>query len=368
MAGINEISAETLREWLEDGQSVSVLDVRPMSERAEWHIPGSVHITAYDRLKTGDADALEGLHLDKAVPVVTVCAGGKTSLLAAEILDRQGYDARSLQGGMKAWSLAWNTAASAFDGFEVVQFRRTGKGCLSYAIISGREALIVDASLETAVYERFLQARKLTLKYVAETHIHADHLSRSKQLAEKTGATLYLPVSNKVAFDFQPIENQTALQVGTVTITVVSTPGHTLESVSFLVGNQVLLTGDTLFLNGVGRPDLKADPEEARQRAKLLHRSLRDLSRLDDSLLVLPAHTNQPAPFDQKMIGATLKEVKNRLPMLQMSEDDFAENLLEKIPPTPANYLAITEINNSGGLESVNPTEMEAGANRCAIS
>ena len=76
MAGIKEISTEMLREWLENGQPVSVLDIRPMSERAEWHIPGSVHITAYDRLKAGDADALAGLYLDKTIPVVTVCAGG----------------------------------------------------------------------------------------------------------------------------------------------------------------------------------------------------------------------------------------------------------------------------------------------------
>ena len=368
MAGIKEISTEMLREWLENGQPVSVLDIRPMSERAEWHIPGSVHITAYDRLKAGDADALAGLYLDKTIPVVTVCAGGKTSLLAAEILDQQGYDAWSLQGGMKAWSLAWNTATAAFDGFEGVQFRRTGKGCLSYAIVSDREVLIVDASLETEVYEQFLKARNLVLKYVAETHIHADHLSRSKQLAEATGVPLYLPTPNKVAFDFQPLENQAVLQIGSVAVQVLSTPGHTLESISFLVGSQALLTGDTLFLNGVGRPDLKTDPEEARQRAKLLHRSLSDLSRLDDSMQVLPAHTNQPVPFDQKMISASLKKVKDRLPMLQMNEDDFAENLLGKIPPTPANYLAIIKLNNSGRLELVDPTEMEAGANRCAIS
>lgn len=368
MVEINEISAEALREWLVNGQSVSVLDVRPISERADWHIPGSIHIAAYERLKTGDAEALAGLHLDKSVPVIAVCAGGKTSLLAAEMLTRQGYDARSLQGGMKAWSLAWNTAIATFDRFEVVQFRRTGKGCLSYAVISGREALIVDASLETAVYEQFLKDRDLILKYVVETHIHADHLSRSKQLAESTGAQLFLPVPNKVAFNFQPIEDQSALQVGTVTVTAISTPGHTLESVSFLVGHQALLTGDTLFLNGVGRPDLKADPDEALQRAKLLHRSLKHLAGLADSLLVLPAHTNQPVPFDQKMIGATLGEIKSRLPMLQMSKDAFAEKLLEKIPPTPPNYLAITELNNSGQDCSVNPAEIEAGGNRCAIS
>src|SRR3989441_11350130 len=86
------------------------LDVRPSAERAEWCIPGSVHADAYDALRRGDPTALADFHPTKGHPVVTVCAAGKTSMLAAERLRARGLDAVSLEGGMRAWSLAWNTA------------------------------------------------------------------------------------------------------------------------------------------------------------------------------------------------------------------------------------------------------------------
>jgi glyoxylase-like metal-dependent hydrolase (beta-lactamase superfamily II)/rhodanese-related sulfurtransferase len=368
MAGIKEINTETLREWLENGHPVSILDIRPISERADWYIPGSIHIYAYQNLKEHDPGALSGLHLDKTVPVVAVCGGGRSSMLAAAILQEQGYDAWSLNGGMKAWSLSWNTASVSFENFEVIQFRRTGKGCLSYAIISGTEALIVDASLELTVYENFLHQRNLTLKYVAETHIHADHISRSRLLAEKTGAILLLPVPNSVDFPFQPVANGSHFQIGKVTVTVISTPGHTMESVTYLIGNHVLLTGDTLFVNGVGRPDLKADQEETQRRARLLYQSLNRLAGLDEKLLVLPAHSGWPAPFDGKIIGKTLRDITEKLDFGHENESDFITQLLAKIPPAPGNYQTITDINNSGEPWTINPVDLEAGGNRCAVS
>src|SRR6187431_3032246 len=107
MEGAKEVSTETLRNWLEAGKEVSILDVRPVQERSEWFIPGSIYFNAYDKLKTHKPDALHGLHLDKTIPVVTVCAAGKTSSIAADQLNEQGFEVYSLQGGMKAWSLAW---------------------------------------------------------------------------------------------------------------------------------------------------------------------------------------------------------------------------------------------------------------------
>lgn len=86
MVEINTISANTLRNWLEIGQSVSILDIRPITERAEWHIPQSIHFNAYEKLKNNDSDAFNGLFLDKNIPVVTYCGGGKMSLVAAKLL------------------------------------------------------------------------------------------------------------------------------------------------------------------------------------------------------------------------------------------------------------------------------------------
>ncbi|HWI46375.1 MAG TPA: rhodanese-like domain-containing protein [Rubrobacter sp.] len=124
------IEAMTLRDMLERGERVTVVDVRKGEDHAEWSIPGSVHVDANDALNSGDERAMEGLELPEGAPVVTVCGRGRSSAVAAEQLRRQGYEALSLEGGMKAWSLVWNTAEVPLPGVsaEVVQMRRTGKG------------------------------------------------------------------------------------------------------------------------------------------------------------------------------------------------------------------------------------------------
>src|SRR5579859_6557829 len=126
------ITVETLREWLEEGRPVTMLDVRPAAERAEWFIPGSLHVDAYDALKAHDPDALMSFELPNSNPVVTICAAGKTSQIASEQLAARGIHGYSLEGGMKAWSLAWNTAELVVpeSNVHIIQLRRTGKGCL----------------------------------------------------------------------------------------------------------------------------------------------------------------------------------------------------------------------------------------------
>ena len=124
------IGAMTLRDMLESGERVTVVDVRKGEDYDEWSIPGSVHYDAYDALNAGDGRAMEGLELPDGAPVVTVCGRGRSSAVAAEQLRRQGHEAFSLEGGMQAWSLAWNTAEVPLPGAraEVIQVRRTGKG------------------------------------------------------------------------------------------------------------------------------------------------------------------------------------------------------------------------------------------------
>ncbi len=362
------INVATLRAWLESGKKVSILDIRPTKERAEWYIPTSIHLDAYEKLKANSSNALEGLYLDKGVPVVAICAGGITSGIAASLLAGQGYEAYSLDGGMKSWSLAWNTAKIHFAGFDVIQFRRTGKGCLSYMIVSNGEAMVVDASLPVEVYQQVLQEEKLTLKHVVETHIHADHLSRSKQLSELYDVPLFLPVPNNVKFNFHPLRNSSVLELGSITIKAIACPGHSIESTCYLVDDKVLLTGDTLFLNGVGRPDLKSDKEETARKSAMLYRSLQTLLALDDRLLVLPSHTDKPVPFDNKAIYAALGQVTKSVSLLRAGEEEFINIIMKRIPGTPANFIAIVEHNTSGGFGHIDTVDLEAGPNRCAVS
>jgi rhodanese-related sulfurtransferase len=151
---MSTIDPETLRSWLETGKPVTLLDVRSSADRATWTIPGSLQVDAYAALKARNPHALDGLTLPTDVPVVTICNVGHVSQIASEQLQARGIEARSLEGGMQAWSLAWNTADVPLpsSSTEVIQIRRVGKGCLSYLIGSRGEAAVIDAALPPEVY------------------------------------------------------------------------------------------------------------------------------------------------------------------------------------------------------------------------
>ncbi|HEY7033005.1 MAG TPA: MBL fold metallo-hydrolase [Thermomicrobiales bacterium] len=364
------IDVNTLQSMLDSGQPVTVLDVRTTADRAEWAIPGSLHVDAYDALKAGEPDALAGVVLPDETTVVTVCGAGKVSLVAAEQLRARGFDAHSLAGGMKAWSLAWNTAEVALpdSAATVVQVRRTGKGCLSYLIGSGGEAAVVDASLAPEVYQELAVKHGWGIRHVLDTHVHADHLSRARVLAERTGATLHLPATNRVAYPFAGLREGGVLAIGDARLTALRTPGHTPEAMCYLLDDAALFTGDTLFLSGVGRPDLEASAGEARERARLLWGSLRRLVAHPPETLVLPGHTSGPIAFDGVPIAATLAEVAARVPTLGLGETAFVETILARLPPTPPNHAAIVAFNETGETPTGDPTDLEAGANRCAVA
>lgn len=370
MTDISEtVHVDPLRDMLARGRPLTILDVRPAEEWAEWRIPGSVHADAYTALKAGDPDALASVKLPINQPVVTICGAGVTSLTAARQLRKKGYQARSLAGGMKAWSLAWNSADVALPASQVrvIQLRRTGKGCLSYLIGSGDEALVIDASLPPDVYVALAQQRGWRITQVIDTHIHADHLSRSRPLAEMTNATLYLPQNDRAA-GFTPALDGDMLAVGNGRLRVLATPGHTEESAAYLLDEQALFTGDTLFLDGVGRPDLEANPQEAERRARAIYRSLQRLQQLSGDVLILPGHTAAPVAFDGIPLTATLQAVQTRVSPLQLAETEFVNWLLAHLPPTPPNHSRIVALNEAGGWPEGDVTDLEAGANRCAVS
>ena len=362
------IDADTLRGMLERGEPVTVVDVRKAEDRAEWSIPGSVHFAAYDALNAGNERAMEGLEVPEGAPVVTVCGRGRSSALAAEQLRERGHEVFSLEGGMKAWSLAWNTADVRVEGSKavVVQVRRTGKGCLSYLIGSGGEAAIVDAAVDPQVYLDLAEERDLTITRVLDTHVHADHLSRSRTLADLAGAELHMPEGAPVSYPFSPLTDGDGIRIGSARLEAVRTPGHTPESTGYLLDGKALFTGDTLFLSAVGRPDLEAGPEGTREKARALHASLQRVLGLDADTLVLPGHTSEPVPFDGKPVAAPLSEVRENTPLLAEDEDVFVEKLAGRASPAPENYERIAELNRAGEQPEGDPTELEAGANRCA--
>jgi glyoxylase-like metal-dependent hydrolase (beta-lactamase superfamily II) len=203
---------------------------------------------------------------------------------------------------------------------------------------------------------------------VTDTHIHADYISRTIELAKATGAQHLFTENAEVDYGFTPLKNREIITLGSARLTTVHTPGHTPESISYLVNNSYLLTGDTLFIDGVGRPDLKADQQQGIQKAGQLYESLNGIFTLSkDDLLILPAHTSHPIAFDKIPIAGKLSVLRNNIDLLKFPKADFVEQMVNRIPPTPPNYLQIAALNKAGNYAGVNPADLEAGANRCAV-
>lgn len=362
------ITVKELQEKLRRHENVFILDVRPTDQRKEWKIADSVHVDAYTQLNAGDETALDIVEPPQNSTVVTVCAAGRTSLLASKLLERKGVPAYSLEGGMKAWNYAWNTAEIKVDGVKIIQVRRAAKGVLSYVVGSLNEAIVIDAALDPSVYQKIAENNGWSIKYVTDTHVHADYVSRTIDLAAATGGKHLMIDKAKVDFPHLSIADRQLIKFGAAELEVLHTPGHTWESTTFKLGNNAIFTGDTLFIDSVGRPDLKADAAEGIQKAKALYKSLTRLLSMNGDIVVLPAHTSNTIGFDGKLIGDSIKVVGSRVTATKLTEDEFVEYTSSKLAPTPPNYLTIAAINRNGSYEGHVLADLEAGGNHCAIN
>ena len=276
-------------------EKLFILDVRNNDAFEDWKIEGH----QFEHLNIPYFDLLDGVDeiLDK-VPAdsefLVVCAKEGSSVMIAEMLDEAGREVGYLEGGMKAWSeyLEPIKVGDLPNGGELYQFVRLGKGCLSYMVISGGEAAIIDAVRFTDVFINFAKEKNVTIKHVFDTHLHADHISGGRHIASATGATYYLPPKDaeEVVFAYTPLEDGLTVKIGSSQIEVgaLYSPGHTIGSTSFIIDNQYLLTGDILFIDSIGRPDLAGLAQDwVGDLRETLYRRYRELA---EHLIVLPAH------------------------------------------------------------------------------
>jgi glyoxylase-like metal-dependent hydrolase (beta-lactamase superfamily II) len=360
---VGSITADELLEKLDDGAEVVVIDVREPDEFESWSIPGSVNVPLR---------SLEGRlgEFSRAGDVVTVCAVGTRAASATEVLARAGLDSSVLDGGMGSWSRVYDDASLDAGAATIVQIRRRGKGCLSYLVGARGEAAVIDPSSDVDEYVRRADARGWAIAHVFDTHLHADHVSGARALAHATGAQLVLNPADRFGFDFVALSDGMRVPIAEgvdLTVSVLSTPGHTKGSTVFLLGEAAAFTGDTLFLESVGRPDLA---ERAEAFAHALYRSVHDkLLDLPDATMVLPAHFSHVVAVDRGIVGATLGDLKARLWQLSADEDAFVEWAVGSVAARPPHYATIVETNLSGtSLTLEERSRLEAGPNRCAVA
>jgi len=323
--------------------------------------------------------------------------------MAARLLNQLGYNVKSVKGGMAGWNKVYDVAEVAVPKeapFRIWQIRRISKGCMGY-IVSSKEdstAVVIDPSREN--YEAFLKVAKeneLKIVKIIDTHQHADHVSgvaklakaitaetNSKALAYFSSLEEYNSENSEINLNF--IKDQDQIEITKkISLRAIHTPGHTNGSMSFFIEYyddtdvkkstqdhlqySCLFTGDTLFVDSVGRPDLR---EEAGKYAGLLYQTYHQkIVKLPENTVVLPAHFNgnSIALKHGVPISDTIGSLKKKMKLLSMTEDEFVHFVTDTLPSRPMNYKTIIDINKKMlPYDVMEMPDLEAGPNSCAVS
>jgi glyoxylase-like metal-dependent hydrolase (beta-lactamase superfamily II)/rhodanese-related sulfurtransferase len=407
------IDADAFRDRIDERRrgerSFALVDTRPRESYESWRIADSIHYfyKPFHEFDVDDFEAETGLGPDDAI--VTACAKGKASLDFAEKLEAAGYDdVTVVADGMRGWSGVYDRTEvplpdAGDDPLDIVQIQRRAKGCLGYLVVGGRStdaevgsdgsdrvAIAVDVSRHGDEWREAAAERDATIAAVLDTHVHADHLSGGRDLADELGVPYHLPAAaaeRDVAYDFEPLARNETLDVGGVDVKALATPGHTDDGASYLVGRSALLTGDTLFTDSVGRTELQfaaggddaagggSEAGGAATGAERLYDSLHGtLLAEPDDVVVCPGHfavandgtTGDVVPGEP--VTTTVGAARRGLDVLGLDREAFVERITATLPEKPPNYESVIAANR--GVESppdeTAAVELELGPNRCA--
>jgi glyoxylase-like metal-dependent hydrolase (beta-lactamase superfamily II)/rhodanese-related sulfurtransferase len=366
------ISPIELKKWLDQGSNVDglyLLDVREPDEFKEWNIEGSVNIPL-SKLASSK-ESITDIPKDKRI--VTICPHGNRSMVGKYLLQRYGFNVGNLEGGLKSWSTSLEDAYKEFSTdrgkVRLYQIRRIGKGCMSYILESDGNAAIIDPVYPIEYYLSKVSEIGAKITKVLDTHQHADHVSAAVELSEKTGSKLCLSDYEQYDQTSTPLYDGSLEKIGAIELNVIHTPGHTDGSLTLLLrAGSLLFTGDTLFVDGVGRPDLR---DKSREFSDKLYETLHHkIMSLPDNVLIFPAHIDKYIKAGE-MISANLGWLKKNAKLLQLQKNEFVEKIVSQTMATPPNYRQIISIN--GGKVPIPKTsseifELEFGPNRCNVS
>jgi glyoxylase-like metal-dependent hydrolase (beta-lactamase superfamily II)/rhodanese-related sulfurtransferase len=375
-----EISAEELARRLDDGERVQLLDVRSRASVTRGHISFGTGLDfhALPAAEIERSPSADALSVDPQQDVLVVCGHGNSSRRAATLLRQRGLAARSVAGGMAAWDAVYlrRRLPSTRTLEHVVQLDRVGKGALSYVLVSDKDAVVVDPGRHPEPYEGVLRALGATPAAVIDTHMHADYLSGARAASRRWNVPYFLHGADARSpfdgadgrFDYQPLAAGDTIAFGRATLRTEHVPGHTLGSIALLGEHDFALTGDFLFVQSVGRPDLGG---QGHAWARLLWRSLEDVRRRwPPDLLVLPAHyASEAERRPDRSVGARFDVILATNPAAAITDEaTFLRWVAEHDSAPPDVYRTIKLANL--GLHDFAEEEMEAaesGPSQCAV-
>jgi len=378
---VDSVDPESLKDRIDAGEDVTILDTRMQSDYDEWRIDGenvtSINVPYFEFLEDEvDDDVLDRIPDDREVTVL--CAKGGASEYVAGTLAERGYDVDHLEDGMNGWASIYEAVeVDRYDGAGTLfQYQRPSSGCLGYLLYDDGEAAIIDPL--RAFTDRYLDDADdlgVDLTYAIDTHVHADHISGVRDL-DAEGVEGVIPdaaVDRGVTYadELTTAEDGDTFEVGDAAIETVHTPGHTTGMTSYLVDESLLATGDGLFIESVARPDLEEGDDGAPDAARMLYESLQErVLTLPDDTLIGGAHFSDAAvPADDGTYTAPIGELVAEMDALTMEEDDFVELILSDMPPRPANYEDIIATNlGQNAVDDEEAFTLELGPNNCAAS
>lgn len=374
------IAPDELARRLDEGEPLQVLDVRAPDRVTRGHIAlgAALEFHALPNSRLLALPSLDALGVDSRRAVAVVCGHGNSSQRATAFLRRQGLEAYSVSGGMAAWEAVYVARALAPTRSieRIVQLDRVGKGALSYVLASAGEAVVVDPGRHLERYDAVLAELGARPVGVIDTHMHADYLSGARAAAARWGVPYHVHGEDAVSpFDgakgrltFTALAAGGRIRFGRASLRATHTPGHTLGSVTLISDDGLALTGDFLFVQSLGRPDLGG---QAGAWAKLLWTSLeRARAEWPGELLVLPAHyAAEVERRADRTVGARWDVITATNPALTLrSREEFLHWVAAHSATPPVAYRTIKLVNL--GLVEVSDADaetLESGPNLCAV-
>jgi len=375
---VNPYTATELFNSLTQKEAFLLLDVRNEEEFGRFKVEGPypINMVNVPYMEFIEHEPESVARVPKADKLRIVCAKEGSAKYVGDILGDNGFaDVGYLEKGIKSWGnmLAPIRLNDGAD-YELYQFRRPGKASCSYGLVYGKEMMVFDPAKNIAAYQSFAEEKGCAIIYTFETHRQADYISGSQGLNQATGAQIIAPKPDfqGAAFMYTPAGDGEIYRFtgGGPAVRSMHTPGHTPGSTCYLIDDRYLVSGDTVFIYSIGRPDLGGMAEAWSQ---MLFKTMTEiLNPMNADVQVLPGHymdweeANERLAFTETM--GRIREINADIYGIT-DEKQFFSFIESNIRKQPEEYAKIREIN--AGLVTVDEEQqdiMDLGKNECAAS